>query len=384
MPGKTGVIYLQKDRFQFYSPFLRQVVELRFTPQMVLDLDVLDPELLEEQIKMFVEKGKIPPSNLIIVLADNAYFVKDFALQQNSPQPQKPGQPVPIPPKVSIDDLKPDVDQFIEHVPYENVVSKTFPLKTGLRVCAVNQDLYATVQRGFEKMNFVVDAVFPGMVLGSALSAKPIMDNVLANTAIQKAPALKQYDLKSQVAFTASQQKEEEQVDEVQEALENSKEPPKTDKKRLALMLGVLGILLVVLVIVTVQSMQPPPTATQQPTLVNQPTAMPPIATTTQVQITSTVQPESFQDLSVQIVSSTKTASSSQSLRSALSMYKFKTVTTQTQNSVASASTVVSFSAAISQEARNTILDEVRKVRTDITVQNREQGANDINIIIGN
>lgn len=99
MTGKTGVIYLLKDRFQFYSPFLRQVVELKFTPQMVSDLDVLNAELLEEQIKVFVTNGKIPPSSLIIVLADNAYFVKDFALSPNPVQPQKPSQPPQPQPK---------------------------------------------------------------------------------------------------------------------------------------------------------------------------------------------------------------------------------------------------------------------------------------------
>lgn len=382
MTGKTGVIYLLKDRFQFYSPFLRQVVELKFTPQMVSDLDVLNAELLEEQIKVFVTNGKIPPSSLIIVLADNAYFVKDFALSPNPVQPQKPSQPPQPQPKASLDDLKPEVDQFVEHVPYENVVSKTFPLKAGLRVCAVNQDLYATVQRGFEKMGFTIDTVIPGMVLGAGLSAKPVMDGVLANTALQKAPALRQYDLKAQEAFSPVP-KNEEQVDEVQDALENSKEPPKTDKKRMALMLGVLGVLLIVLVIVTVQSMQPPPRNNQQPTLANQPTVMPPMATATLVQVTEAAQPEQLQSLSIQIVSSSETSATAQSLRTALNAYKFKAVTMQNQNSVASANTIVSFSSDTPQVVRNKILDEVRKVRTNIAVQEREQGATNVTIILG-
>lgn len=383
MTGKTGVIYLLKDRFQFYSPFLRQIVEFKFTPQMVLDLDVLNPELLEEQIKVFVTNGKIPPSNLIIILADNAYFVKDFALHPTPLPSQKPGQPQQPQTKVSLEDLKPEVDQFVEHVPYENVVSKTFPLKGGWRVCAVNQDLFVTVQRGFEKVNFTVDAVLPGMVLGAGLSAKPVMDGVLANTAIQKAAALKQYDLKSQAAFSPNPKKEEEQVDEVQEALESSTEPPKTNKKRLAVMLGILGILLVVLVIVTIQSMQPPPRNSQQPTLAKQSTSISPMATTTVVEVTETVKPEKLQALSVRIVSSSKTSAAAQSIRSALNAYKFKSLTMQVQNSVASANTVVSFSVNTPQSVRNKVLDEVRKVQAEITVQEREQGTNDIVIIVG-
>jgi hypothetical protein len=382
MTGKTGVIYLLKDRFQFYSPFLRQIVEFKFTPEMVMDLDVLNPDLMEEQIKVLITNGKVPPSSLIIVLADNAYFVKDFALPQAPPaQAQKPGQPPAPVPKVSLEDLKPQIDLFVEHVPYENVVSKSFPLKTGMRVCAVNQDLYTTVQRAFEKINFTVDAVLPGMVLGGGLSAKPVMDGMLANTAIQKAPTLKQYDLKSQEAFSPIQKKEE-QADEVQQALENSKEPPKTDKKRLAVMIGVLGLLLVVLVIVTVQSMQPPP-PNNQPTLASQPTTMPPMATATAIQPTAGASTEQVKNLSLQIVSSAGTASTAQTLRSAFDAYAFKTITNKTENNVGSATTIVSFSVNTPQTVRNIVLDEVRKVKTEVRVQEAQTGSNDITIIIG-
>jgi hypothetical protein len=386
MTVKTGVIYLQKDKFQMYSPYLRQIVELRFTPEMVLDLDVLNDELLEQQIKAFVTNGKITPSNLVIVLSDNAYFVKDFALQAPpSAQPPKPGQP-PVPaPKVSLDDLKPQIDLFIEHVPYENVVSKTFPLKNGMRVCAVNQDLYKTVQRAFEKVGFKVDSVLPGMVLGGGLSAKTVLDGVLANTALQKASSLKQYDLLPQEAFSPVK-KVEEQVDEVQDSLQNSKEPPKTDKKRMIAMLGVLGVLLVILVVVFIQSQQPPPppsTAVQQPALANQPTVMPPIATATVIQPTEVVTVSQTQNLKVQIVTTSDTNSVAQTLKTALNSQKFANIVTQTQNNAGSATTIVSFSGSMSQGVRNIVLDEVRKLKTDVRVQEIQSGTNDVTIILG-
>ncbi len=378
MAVRTGVIYLQKDKFQLYSPYLKSLVEYRFPPDIVRDLDVLNDDKLEEQIKILVTNNKIPPSNFIIVLADNAYFVKDFIIPpQSAQQPVKSGQPVPTAtPKTTIADLKPQIDMFIEHVPYENVVSKTFPLKNGIRVCAVNQDLYATIERAFEKLGFTIASVFPGMVLGGELSAKP-MDMNLINTTIQKTPSLKQYDIKTQAAFTPAKKEEEESVDEVQEELAQGKEPPKTNKKRLIGMIGILVILLVVLVIVYMQSMQPPaPQATVQPTVMPQ-TA--PVATVPPT--VPPVEPVQFENLTVQIVSSS--ASSSAPLRTALETYKFKDITTQTRSSTRNSESVIFFAGTVTQSTRTAILEEVEKIRPNITVEERQEGDNDITIILG-
>lgn len=379
---KTGVIYLQKDKLQLYSPYVHSVIELRFAPEVVRDLDVLDEDKLHDQIKAFVTNGKVAPINLVIVLSDNAYFVKDFIIPaQPAQQPVKPGQPVPTAvPKVTLADLQPQIDLFIEHVPYENVVSKTFPLKNGLRVCAVNQDLYTTVEKAFEKLGFVVTAVFPGMVLGNGQSAKPVMDGGMVTLTLQKAPGLKQYDIKTQMAFTpASKREDEEAVDEVQDQLDSGKEPPKTNKKRLIAMIGIFVILLVVLVIVYMQSMQPPPPA-QTSTV---PTLMPQAATEkSSVSVAPTIEVAQFDSTTVQIVSTTASSSAS-SLRRSLETYKFKDVSVQTKTGVATSSTIISFSTNVNQLTRNAVLDEVKKVKSDVSIQERQEEINEITIVLG-
>lgn len=382
MTARPGVLYLLRDRFQLYSPFLRQIVEFKFTSEMVLDLDVLNGELFEEQVKTFVTNGKIPPGDIIIVLSDNAYFVKDIAsTPPPSAQSQKPGQQVPPPPPVSVKDLQPQIDLFVEHVPYENVVSLTLPLKNGVRVCAVNQDLFKTIIKGFEKAGFKVDYVLPGMVLGGGLSAKPVMDGSLATLAVQKAVALKQYNLLGKDPFAPMSKKATEQVDEVQQDLDNSKEPPKTNKKRLIMMVGVLALLLVVLVIVYVQSQQPP---AGQPASALNPTQTPSVAAATTAPVpTETVTIEQTKVLSVQIVNASTAGPDAQTIRTALSKYTFKSVTTQTQNNVGTPNTIISFSLKTPQSVRNAVMEEVRKIKSDLTVQETQSGTNDITIIIG-
>src|SRR5262249_19781925 len=85
MTEKTAVVYILKDKFQFYTPSFGRVIEFRFVPEIVRDLDIINNELLENLIKVFVTNSKISPGNLIFVLAENAYFTKDFV----PPAPQK-------------------------------------------------------------------------------------------------------------------------------------------------------------------------------------------------------------------------------------------------------------------------------------------------------
>src|ERR1700691_5906819 len=105
MVVKTGVIYLMKDKFQFYSGYDGKIFEFRFVPEIVRDLDIINGGLLENFIKVFVSNNKIPPSNLVFVLAESAYFSKDFTA---SPQ-QNAGNNAP---EVTKEFLKKDADEF--------------------------------------------------------------------------------------------------------------------------------------------------------------------------------------------------------------------------------------------------------------------------------
>jgi hypothetical protein len=382
---KPGIIYLQKDKFQIFSPFIGSILEFRFTPDVIRDLDVVNLDTLGAQIKQFVINGKIPPGNMSIVLCDNAYFVKDF-LYPAPPAPPKPGQPPVAVPKLSLEDLKKQADLFVEHVPYDNVVSKNIPLKNGIRVCAVNQDLYGSLKIAFEALGFKIDAVLPGLVVGNGLSAKPVLDGAMANFILQRTNALKQYDLVTQSAFEPEVKSNMpgENIEEVE--IEEPQDAKKVNKKRLIALTGVFASLIVVLVIVYVQS-QTPPTPPQQPAQASSPpaAAAPPAAVNnpqpTQQEAASDA--SQMQNLSIQIVNASDSASVAQSLKTQLGKYTFKSITLLTQSGVGTASTVVSFSGTTSQSVRNTILDEVRKIKPDITVQEKQDGSSDISIIIG-
>lgn len=389
MTAKPGIIYLQKDKFQLFSPFLRQIVEFRFVPEIVRDADIINGDLLENLVKVFVQNTKIPPGNLTIILADNTYFVKDYVLPE--PPPAKPGQPA-APPPMTMETISVMSMDFVEHVPFENVVSMTFPLKNGLKVCAANKDFYDAIRASFEKLGFTVDAVYPALVLGNNLGTKPVLDAQLVNTVFQKGGTIKQYDLLTQKVFSPEVKKEE-GAETVEEAdVEVPQDPKKPDKKRLYLMVGVLAFLLIILIVVYMQSLAPaPPPKTAATTETSAPaapvaTAVPAAAEVVTPSESAEVSPAAqlaTQNLSLQITTSSVSDPALQSLRDAFNKYTFKNLTTQTQSTTTSSSTIVAFAPSVTQEVKNAILEDVRKVKTDVTVQEKQGGEFDITILVG-
>ncbi len=380
--GKTGILYLQKDKLQLYSPFLGSVLEFRFVPEIIRDLDVVNLDLLGSLIKVFVTNGKVPPSNLIVILCDNAYFVKDFIY----PAPATPQKNVPqraVTQKITLEDLQKQADVFIEHVPYDNVVSKTLPLKNGIKVCAVNQDLFESIKMVFEALGFTVEVVLPGVVLGDNLSSRPALDGAMVNITLQRINSLKQYNLLAQKTFQPESVRKTEIVDDTTQVteVEQNKKP---NKKRLYAMVGILFTLLIVLVIVYIQS-QAPPSPPQQPV---QAAPIPDVkqASTinTSISTEGTINPATqTQNLSVQIVNAAGSEVAAQNLQTQLKKFSFKSIILQTQSSIGTSVTVIAFSGNVTQGVRNSVLEEARKIKPDITVQERQDAPVDITIILG-
>lgn len=381
MAGKPGVIYLQKDRFQLYSPFLRQIVEFRFVPEIIQDLDVINTDMLESLVKMFVGNAKIQPSDLIIILADNAYFVKDFVL----PTPPK-GTPPTQQPQITRETLDVMSLDFIEHVPYENVVSKTFPLKSGLRVCAVNKDFFNAIVVAFEKLGFKITTVLPGLVLGNNLSAKPVLDNSLVSAALQKSATLQKYDLLSQEVYKPVVKESSESTEIELDDLHGVDKKP--DKKRLYGMVGLLGLLLIILAVVYINSTQAPPPPEPAPATANTtaPAASQPavsVAVSEAVQEGPKIDPAEAKLLTVQLTNAAAPAISVEKLRSALGKYGFASLTTQSQPNVNTSQTIITFSLLPSTEMRTAVLKEVKSITPNVQVQEKSDASTDITILLG-
>jgi len=379
MTEKTAVVYILKDKFQFYTPAIGRVIEFRFMPEVVRDLDIINSELLENQIKLFVTNTKISPGTLVFALAENAYFTKDFV------QPTQ-AKGASSQPQISSEVLQKQADEFIEHVPFDNVVSKTIPLKDGMKVVATNKDFYESIAIAFEHLGFTVESVLPGLVIGNGLSLRPALDPPMANLILQKVNTVKQYNLLNQQVYQPLLKQETEEVDEV--AVERQL-PKKANRKSIYALVGMSPVVVGLFVVLYMQMTAPPPNWKTQ---ASNPTPQPPaqqvplatvIPTVAPATTTSGAPTSEFATVSVEIVGTANSAATAQSLLSQLDTYKFKSVGLQTQSSVSSGATLVSFAPGVGQTVRNSVLTEVRKVATNVSVQEKQLGTFDITIVLG-
>ncbi len=257
--SEAGVIYLQKDKFDFYTPLLGKIIEFRFVPEIVKDLDVINPELFEDLIKLFIANNKIPACGITMILADNASFIKDFLLTDIPPQlpeqtPNQENSVVSIP-RLTPEVLKEQVGFFLEHVPFDDVASETYSLSNGTKVWATNRELYETIAGAFEKQGFQIKAVLPGLVFEGNIGSKEILDIAMSNMVLQKFDSLRQHNLltEKQIEPQIKENTENKQVKKnevAQEIIDTTDQPkPGTNKKRLVLLVIVFVLLIGVLVV---------------------------------------------------------------------------------------------------------------------------------------
>lgn len=237
MSNKSGVVYIQKEKFDIYSPSLGRVFEFRYVPEIIKDMEVINRVLLEDIIKLFIERSQISADNLLFVIGDNACFIKDFMPDaQTTATPQEQAK------------------EFIDHVPFESVSSKTFAVQGGVRVFATNKDLYRSFKLAFEKLGFKVESVIPGFLIGNNMSLQPSLIPQMAAYALLKLNDLRQYNL-----LTEEKTFEEVKATENEEKTNgngsgdsgveiNEKKASTKNKKRLFLLVGIFVVLIIIAV----------------------------------------------------------------------------------------------------------------------------------------
>ena len=106
-----------------YVPALPSLLEFHFVPKIIRDLDIVDHNLFEDLLSVFLTTNKVPQGDISIVIGENASFIKDFSGTDQAT-------------------LQKQAKEFIQHVPFDVVAGTTFMLSNGLRAYATNKDLY--------------------------------------------------------------------------------------------------------------------------------------------------------------------------------------------------------------------------------------------------
>lgn len=184
MTNTKGIIYCERNGF-YYQANDTAPVAYNFPPNVVANLEVLDREKLELDIKTFIQNNKLSPATLMFVLGHSVIFEKDFT--DGDPNQQEIA-----------------IQKFLDNVPFEFTVSKSFPLNKGKKVIAANKDVCKTIKSAFEKEKFIVLHVVPVIAFGQAVEG---FNQNTVTTMMQHFDGVKNYNiLEENTIVTPSQE----------------------------------------------------------------------------------------------------------------------------------------------------------------------------------
>lgn len=148
MTSQQAVLYVQRTGF-YYKDSTKDspVLHYGFPPTVVSDLDVIDSKALTESIKVFITDNKLAAKECVIVVSESVYFEKDYA-------------------GITKEQEQPVTQLFIDSVPFENVLTKTYLIENGIKVVVANKDFCLALKTVFDTNNLLVAAITPAVILG--------------------------------------------------------------------------------------------------------------------------------------------------------------------------------------------------------------------------
>jgi hypothetical protein len=207
----TGIFYLDGNRGFFFEQAMGSPVALDFTPDVISNLEVIDRKKLDLLIHAFIKNYKLQPKNIAIMLSTRMTFDKEF-------------------PHGSIE-IEKNIEEFLELVPFEDVLSKRVILSGKTKVSAANREICESIKASFVNAGFIVSGIYP---LSLCIDALPeLSSNMDLNLIVNKLPILKDFNMQPIV-----------------EASSVATEKEKPNKTRLILLVSVFAFLILVLLVV--------------------------------------------------------------------------------------------------------------------------------------
>ncbi|MDO8270099.1 MAG: hypothetical protein Q7T54_05535 [Candidatus Levybacteria bacterium] len=216
---QAALLYLDKNGFYFYTDGLPSVISLAFIDNAVRDMDVVNGASLIAQVKAFIDQYRLMPSMITIILSPNVAFEKDIAGLTREAQAE-------------------EIKNFIDTIPFESVLTRTYPIEKGVKVIGFNEDLYTELKNGFEKNSFGIDMVIPYQLLGTD---QTLIKNLTTDNAAQ---FLKRCDHLKQYTLLITEKQKNPGPSPVTETVVQK---PKKNYTRLFVMIGVFTFLFAVL-----------------------------------------------------------------------------------------------------------------------------------------
>lgn len=369
------ILFIDRNGFSLYQDILTNIPKFNFTPDLVSNLDVVSKEQFASLIATFIQINKIVGSSLAVILSDNVIYVKDLA----SPV-QKP---------TVVQDLhKDEVQNFLENIPFEEVLAKIIKAGDVGRIVAVNKDLVMTIIDAFASKGSTIETITPSFMYGQSANFTEglNLDNVgviLANTETLRLGNL----LTDQEKMIPSQNLESERKNPpagVKPDLTNGTKKPQNLRQYILVGIFVTFLVILAVVYLNLGVSQTPPVkkVKNSASAINAPTA-PPTGEPTLAQAIITAIPLDIKSIKIKIVQSSQIDEKADNLKSRLLSMGFADITSEvSQSSTAEKSSVI-FSQNIPADLRSNMIAEIKKILQDIFILENQDSNFTINIIIG-
>lgn len=359
------ILFIDRSGFSVFQDTQPNILKFNFTPDLVANLDVVSKAQFSNLIATFIQINKIVPSSLGIILSDSVVYFKD--LINTSQKQTSPSQPL----------SNEDVQNFLEDVPFEEILAKVIKTDQLNRVVAVNKDLIMTIVDAFVNKGSTIDTVIPSFLYGPAVNFTLglTQDNIriiLAGSEILKIGNL----LINRQEVTLAHRLGEEQKNP------HAGGEKKPHNIRQYILVGVFVALLVILAVVYLNlgTSQTPPVGKNKSsadTVIVPPT----IPTLTHVQITTA--PVDIKSIKIKIVQSVQTDEKAANLKNELVKIGLADIVSEVSETSTAEKSSVIFSQSIPSDLRNSIITEVKKILPDVSILENQDIDLIITIILG-
>jgi hypothetical protein len=380
------ILFLDRNGFGIYQDTLTNISKFNFTPDIVSNLDVINKEQLTGLISTFIQVNKIVPSSIAIVLSDNVIYIKDLVSAVKKPVTSQS-------PKEDLNDDKEhggELKNFLEEIPFEEILVKIIKTGNMNRAVVVNKDLIAIIIDAFTSRGFVAEDVVPAFMYGRASFTMGLtLDNVrviFQNTEVLKSSNLL-VDQEKIIVFQNPEDKLKSFSTDV--SPDSSSNTKKKQNLRQYLLIGVFILLVIILVVVVILSgsSQTPvrkvkikagSASNSLNTSVASPSAIPALDKAK----TSTTS-SNIKDIKVKITQSAQVDKRLVSLKSELLELGYKNVVSEVNKTSVPEKSSIVFSQDIPANLRDILVTEIKKILPNTFVLESKDSGFTINIVLG-
>jgi hypothetical protein len=170
---KPAIIYIKRDRLDYWNNDNPQPLSFLFPPDQVKDMEVLNATAFEISLQSFIERSKISPCKITIILSDQVYFEKQ------------------LPDNIAAFEKDDVINSFLDIVPFENVSKRVIRHDGHSFIVCINADIWQAIKTTFTSQGSMITAILPSFAFGIP-ELKSNFDPSFAKPILAKADNLKE------------------------------------------------------------------------------------------------------------------------------------------------------------------------------------------------